>query len=244
MTESAVTMPEAVEAPSVEEQPSEVVEQAGDQSAPINWRQQYETDAALAKFVQEEANRLYQKSRDRERRAQARRLAAEVDSAPDESTKIARASELAKLVATEEHPDDKEMATFVAEARTAEPALAQLRNTDEYKELWETHGKADMDRRWHAGPEAFATWVWEQVTEMRVEKRAREKSKPLAEATAADIANQRLRNLPTPMTGAGGPSVGGMTLDRLLGLDHAERVAWKAGHKSEYDQLVALAAAG
>lgn len=240
--ESVGAVLEAAETPSTEAQPSEVVEQAADQPQPVDWRARYADDADLAKFVQEEANRLYQKNRDRERRAELKRMAQEAASAPDEETRAARAREVANRVAAEDDPEDVSNRAFTQKARTAETAIARLRNTDEYSAIWKQHGKAEMDRRWHADPEEFADWVWEQVTDLRAEKRAKAKAGPMTEAAAQDLANQRLRNLPTPMTGGAGPSVGGMSEERLLSLSHAERSKWKREHKSEYDELVAALA--
>lgn len=241
-SESSAAVLEQAEAPSTEAQPSVATEQAGDQPQPTDWRARIKEDPELAKVIQEEANRIFQKSRDRERRAQAKKLAQEVDTAPDTETRAAKAAELAKIVATEEDPEERDNAEFLTKARTAETAIARLRNTDEYADVWNKHGKAEMDRRWHQDPEAFADWIWEQVTDLRAERRARGKADTLSEAKATDIVNQRLRNLPTPMTGATGPNVNGMTLDRLLSLPHAERAKWKTEHKGEYDELVAALA--
>lgn len=201
-----------------------------------DWQKAQHEDPTLKAYIDDAIARARASDRNKARRDKARAAVSSTDQA-----EAARAAlDVARDLAAEEVPEETNTAKWREKKDKVLPFLDRMTDTDEYADLWKKHGKAEMDKRFFDDPEKFADWVFNEVTEARVNKRADKRAMDLAKAMSAEQTSDALRNLPTPIGGSmGGNATGGMTLDRLMSMSAGERIKWKRENASQYDALVA-----
>ena len=107
-----------------------------------------------------------------------------------------------------------------------------------YVAIWNHHGKDVMDERIRSDPAGFIHWVNREIGKAEGLAEGKKASAGMAEARAEELAAERLRNLPTPLTG--GPTGAGLpSLESWESMSPTERQRFRKDRPGEYNQMAA-----
>lgn len=182
----------------------------------IDWRQKQREDPDLNAYIQSQLARDRQK-RERQALKSTAKQAVETEN-------VDTALEIARRIAAEPDELDEDSQRdqrWVTKANNIKPHLDRMLRMDAtgqvtnpyYIKLHQATGKAEMDRRYDADPEAFYDWAEDQIQEMKLDERVKKVAPGMAKAMAADATHAALQGVQSPLTGGTGGS-GSVSIDQ------------------------------
>ena len=145
------------------------------------------------------------------KRANRRSLAKEAEiAAEDPDVAMEFSKKVKPLLDAEDEDDDTpvyQRAEWRAKHEASQPLLQVLttgENADLYAEVYAKHGRADMDKRFLADPEAFTNFLISEYIEQKAAQRAKKSVPAVAEAMATEKTAAAMQGLPTPLSGSAG----------------------------------------
>lgn len=211
------------------------------QSAPKqDWKKLAREDLDLKAFIGDEANRIAQRQRDKDRKAELRRLAKEAVDAPDDNDAANKAFEVAKRLNSE--PPDPEDAAAADHAQRAQRVAADLeesRTDPDYHALYEREGRAAMDARWQKDPIAFRQWVKAEMKAIGIQTAVDKALKALTKAAETEAQTKLLSTVGVPLSGGGLGGSTRLTPDTYAAMSSAERLALRRTNPAAIDEMMA-----